>query len=148
MFLVPVSRTPSDLTRGFDRLFDDAFDRFFGQTGSSEASTASRSPALDVTESERAFTVHLDLPGVQKDQVKVAIDGRRISVEADIIRQEEKKEGERVVYRERSTSSFARTFTLPVEIDQSESSAKLENGVLVLTLAKRRASSAAQLSVS
>jgi HSP20 family protein len=148
MFLVPVSRTPSELNRGFDRLFDDAFDRFFGQANSNEGGVASRSPALDVTESERAFTVHLDLPGVQKDQVKVSIDGRRIGVEADVTRQDEKKDGERVVYRERSSSSFARTFTLPVEIDQAESSAKLENGVLTLMLAKRRASSAAQLSVS
>ncbi|OYU73413.1 MAG: hypothetical protein CFE45_37380 [Burkholderiales bacterium PBB5] len=53
-----------------------------------------------------------------------------------------------MVYSERSVSSFARSFTLPQEVEQAESSAKLENGVLTLTLAKRGASQAKQLSVS
>jgi HSP20 family protein len=146
MFLVPVSRTANELTRGLDRLFDDSFERFFGGTPSAE-SGGSRSPALDVTESERAYTVHLDLPGVAKGDVKIAIDGRRVSVEGQSRKVEEKKDGERVVYRERSVASFARSFNLPTEIDQSESQATMENGVLTLSLAKRRAASATQLTV-
>jgi HSP20 family protein len=151
MFLVPVSRHASELTRGFDRLFDDTFERFFGlapQADSNQGQGASRSPALDVTESERAFTVHLDVPGVAKEDVKIAIDGRRVTVEGQTRKDEEKKEGERVVYRERSASSFSRSFSLPLEIDQAESQAKLDNGVLTLTLAKRGATTAAQLTVS
>ena len=148
MFLVPVSRAPNEFSRSLDRLFDDSFlDRFFGAAPVAE-STAVRSPALDVTESERSYTVHLDLPGVAKGDVKIAIDGRRVSVEAQTEKKDERKEGERVVYRERSVSSFARTFTLPQDIDDAESQARLDNGVLTLTLAKRRASSASQLRVS
>ena len=145
MFLVPMTRN-SELARSFDRLFDDSFERFFAPAAQANGNT--RSPALDVAESDRAYTVKLDLPGVAKEDVKVSIDGRRISIEAQTRKDEEKKEGDRVVYRERSVSSYARAFTVATEIDQAESGAKLENGVLTLTLAKRGASASAQLTVS
>lgn len=148
MFLIPVSRKSPELARGLDRLFDDSFfDRVFGVTPQGEAA-GSRSPALDVSESERAYTVHMDLPGVAKSDVKIAIDGRRVNVEANAHKSEEKKDGVRVVYRERSVNSYARSFTLPQDIDQAESQAKLDNGVLTLTLGKRRASMASQLAVN
>jgi HSP20 family protein len=148
MFLVPVTRTPSELSRGLDRLFDDSFfDRMLGVVPQGEAG-GSRSPALDVTESERAYTVHMDLPGVAKGDVKIAIDGRRVNVEASTQNSDEKMNGERVVYRERSVSSYSRCFTLPQDIDQAESQAKLDNGVLTLTLSKRRATTASHLTVN
>ena len=144
MFLVPMTRNASELARSFDRLFDDSFDRFL----SPSAPGAQRSPALDVAESDRAYTVKLDLPGVAKEDVKVAIDGRRVSVEAQARKDEEKKEGDRIVYRERSLASYARSFTVAAEIDQAESGAKLENGVLTLTLAKRNAPASARITVN
>jgi len=144
MFLVPVNRNLSDLSRSLDRFFDD---NVFGE--GREASTATlRSPALDVSESETAYTVKLDMPGVAKDAVKVNIDGRRISIDAEQRKDEEKKDGERVIYRERTVSRYSRTFTLPQEISQSDSSASLEHGVLTLKLAKRGASSGCQLTVN
>ena len=146
MFLVPVTRSASDLARSFDRLFDDGFERFFAPAA--QTGTGARIPALDVSESERAYTVRLDLPGVAKEDVKVAIEGRRVSIEAQTRKDEEKKEGDRVVYRERSLSSYARSFTVAADIDQAESGAKLENGVLTLTLAKRGAPASAQITVS
>lgn len=143
MFLVPVTRE----TRQLSRLFDDSFERFFGPVAAADPNGA-RSPALDVAESESGYTVKLEMPGVAKENVKVAIEGRQISVQAQSERTEERKEGDRIVYRERSASSFARSFTLPVEVDQAESGAKLENGVLTLTLPKRSARSAAQITVN
>ncbi len=143
MFLVPMSRE----SRQLSRLFDDTFERFFGSVAQAEGSTA-RSPALDVSESDRSYTVRLEMPGVAKEDVKVSIDGRQVSVQAQSQRDDEKKEGDRVVYRERSVSSYARTFTLPLEVDQAEAGAKLEHGVLTLTLPKRGARAGAQLTVS
>ena len=147
MFLVPLTRNASDLARSFDRLFDDGFERFFALAPQGDATTP-RAPALDVTESERGYTVKLDLPGVAKEDVKVTIDGRRVSVEAQTRKDEEKKEGDRVVYRERSVSSFARSFTLASDLDQAESSAKLENGVLTLTLTKRGVPASSRIAVA
>mgnify|MGYP000935892434 CR=1 FL=1 len=146
MFLVPMTRN-SELARSFDRLFDESFERFFAPSQAAQGSTM-RSPALDVAESDTAYTVSVELPGVTKDDVKVSIDGRRVSIEAQTRKEEEKKEGDRVVYRERSMASYARSFTVAADIDQSASAAKLENGVLTLTLTKRGAPASAQLTVS
>lgn len=146
MFLVPVTRSASDLVRNFDRLFDQSFDRFF--TGVPAAASIARSPALDVAESEQAYTVRLDLPGVAKDDVKVSIEGRRVSIDAKSAKTQERKDGDRVLVRERAESSFARSFVLPVELDQERSNAKLEHGVLTLELAKRSTSGAKQITVN
>lgn len=143
MFLVPVTRSSSDLARSFDRLFDDNFDRFFGH-----GNTALRSPTLDVTETEAGYKVAIDLPGVAKEDVKITIEGRQVSVSAATQRDDVRKEGERVLYRERSTSSFARSFTLPQEVDQDSSQARLDNGVLTLNLARRRLATGKQLTVN
>jgi HSP20 family protein len=143
MFLVPVTRSSSDLARSFDRLFDDNFDRLFGN-----GSTALRSPSLDVTETESGYKVVIDLPGVAKEDVKITIEGRQVSVSAATQREDVRKDGERVLYRERSTSSFARSFTLPQEVDQESSQARLDNGVLTLNLARRRLATGKQLTVN
>jgi HSP20 family protein len=142
MFLVPVTRRSSDIAR----LFDGSFERVFGATG--QPADSARSPALDVAESEHQYTVALDLPGVAKDDVKVSIDGKRISVAAQTRQSREQKDGDRIVYRERAAASFSRSFTLPEDIDQSASSAKLDNGVLTLVLTKRRAGAASQLTIN
>lgn len=147
MFLVPFGRHPNELSRSFDRLFDDHyFDRFFPLAP--QPGNGSRSPALDVSESDKAYTARLDLPGVAKEDVKIAIDGRRVSVEATTKKEEEKKEGDRVVYSERSYASYARSFTLPGDVDAAGSAAKLDNGVLTLTLPKRGNGASAQIKVA
>jgi HSP20 family protein len=143
MFIVPMSRESRQLAR----LFDDTFDRFFSAPNGGDG-VGARSPALDVAETERSYTVKLDLPGVAKEDVKVSIEGRQITVQAQTRRDDERKDGERVVYRERSVQSCARSFTLPQEVDQAEAGAKLDNGVLTLTLPKRSARSTAQITVN
>ncbi len=145
MFLVPMSRE----SRQLSRLFDDTFERFFGPLGNSQdGGVASRSPALDVAEDPNNYTVTLELPGVAKEDVKVSVEGRQVTVQAQAQRHDERKDGERVVYRERSVSSYARTFALPAEVDQADAAARLENGVLTLTLPKRSARNAAQIAVN
>jgi HSP20 family protein len=138
MLLVPVVRSASDLSRSFDRLVDSAFG----------AEPALRSPSLDVAETEGGYSVAIDLPGVAKDDIKITIDGRRVDVSAQTQREDEKKDGERVIYRERSSRSFARSFTLPEEVDQDASQAKLDSGVLSLKLAKKRAAASKQLTIN
>jgi HSP20 family protein len=142
MFLVPVTRRSSDIARTFDRLFDD---RFFSAI---EPSSRSRHAALDVAESEAAYTVTLDVPGIAKDDVTISIDGNVVRVEAQAKADGEKKDGERVLYRERSASSVKRSFTLPAEIDEGSSTAKLDNGVLTLTLNKRQPAPARRITVN
>lgn len=154
MFIVPVSRRAVPSSRSFDRLFDDAFDRFFAHPSSNDSAPARR-PAIDVSESEAQYVVTLDVPGVSREDVKVSIDGRKVAIVAEARQSEPAADDgaqataseERVVVRERALASFARSFTLPKEIDQSASQARLENGVLTLTLTKR-APTASQLTVN
>ena len=147
MFIVPVSRD----SRLRVRLFDDTVERFFGSVAGAAATadqTASRNPALDIVESETAYSVKLEVPGVTKADIKVSVDGRRVTVQAQSPATAEKGECDRIVYRERSATSYARSFMLPLEVDQADADAKLENGVLTLTLPKRSARSAAQITVN
>jgi len=139
-----MTRHSADLARSFDRLFDEGL---FGAPNRGEA-LATRSPALDVAETEQAYSVQLDLPGVAKEDVKIAIEGRRVTVEATSVQTSEKKDGERVLYAERSQASYSRSFTLPMDVDQAASSASMANGVLTLQLAKRSATKATQLTVN
>ena len=132
MFFVPVSRDSRHRAHLLDA-FENA---------------PSRSPALDVAETDVGYTVKLEMPGVAKDDIKVSVEGRKVSLQAQSANTDEKKDGERVLYRERSVTSYARSFTLPVEVDQAESGAKLEHGVLTLTLPKRHLRAAAQITVN
>lgn len=141
MFVMPVTRTARhaalngharDLSRAFDRLFEDTVERVF--TGSH----ATRLPALDLRETEQTYTVQVDLPGVAKEDVKVTIDGKRVAIEAAARTESQAADGERLLVRERSATAYARSFTLPIEVDEASSQARLENGVLSLTLAKKQ----------
>ena len=141
MFLMPIAHRRvanghvHDLSRAFDRLFDEDAASVFASPAA--AGNVSRLPALDLRETEQAYSVSVDLPGVAKDEIKITIDGKRVSVETSARSEAPAAEGERQLLRERSTVAYARSLTLPVEIDETASSAKLENGVLNLTLAKK-----------
>ena len=144
MFIVPVSRRAAARSHHFDRLFDNAFDQLFSQPATDAAPV--RRPAIDVSESDAGYVVTLDVPGVTREDVKVSIDGRRVSIVAEARAAEAPaaadtaeapKSTDRVILRERAFASFARSFTLQSEIDQASSQAKLDNGVLTLTLVKR-----------
>jgi HSP20 family protein len=153
MFIVPVSRRAAVRARHFDRLLDSAFDQFFTPPAADSAPV--RQPAIDVSESDRGYVVTLDVPGVTREDVKVSIDCRRVSIVAEARATEAPAETpaadaaaateaprstDRLILRERAFASYARSFTLQSEIDQSSSQARLENGVLTLTLTKRHAS--------
>ena len=140
MFVMPIARSTHrhayngharDLSRAFDRLFDNTVERVFAD------SSDTRQPALDLSETEQSYSVLLDLPGVAKENVKVTIDGKRVSIEATAGAESPVAEGERLLVRERAAATYARRFTLPVEVDETASQAKLENGVLSLTLTKK-----------
>jgi HSP20 family protein len=142
MFVIPVARNAhlqaaAELSRRVERLFD--LER--------PDAVALRSPALDVSETENSYILQLDLPGVAKEAVKVRIEGRKISIDAEQTRAEA-REGEQSLYRERAVTRFSRQINLPKEVTQSNSSAKLDNGVLTLTLSKRQLEGSGELSVS
>jgi HSP20 family protein len=104
-------------------------------------------PRLDVSEHEKAFEVQAELPGVKKEDVKVSIDGQRVTIEGECQQANEQRQGEQLVYSERSTRRYQRSFTLPSEVDDAGAEAKLENGILMLTLPKKQGGAAKRLTI-
>jgi HSP20 family protein len=93
---------------------------------------------LNVTENDKEYLIKAEMPGVKKEDIRVSIDGNTLTISAESKKETEKKDGERVLMRELSEGSIARGITLAYEVNEAESSAKFENGVLDLTLPKRR----------
>lgn len=96
---------------------------------------------MDVKEVEGKYLVNAEIPGVNKDDIHVTIDGNRVSISAEVKKEKEEKEGERVIRSERSYGMASRSFSLADEVDQSQVQAKYSNGVLELTLPKKPGSS-------
>jgi HSP20 family protein len=94
------------------------------------------SPAFEVKETNEAFVLKADLPGVEEKDLDIAVHNGVLTVSGS--RQaEERKEGESFVLYERQYGSFSRSFALPDMADGDRIEAQLTNGVLQLTIAKR-----------
>ncbi len=127
----------------FGALVDDVFNDFFQRAGfvpgrGVEGPTAARA-RMDVVDKGDQFEIRLDLPGVGKDDISVSIEGAKVAIQAESRKQRETKDGERVLHSERTITSYARSFELPVEVTEEGADASLENGVLTLLLPKRAA---------
>ena len=102
-------------------------------------------PLSDVFENETAFEVHMELPGVTKDSVRTSIAGQTIYIEAEVVQSLSKKSDMATIFAERHIRKFARSLTLPLEIDHARAEAQLENGILILTLPKKRCAGADEI---
>ncbi|WP_087048832.1 Hsp20/alpha crystallin family protein [Caballeronia ptereochthonis] len=92
---------------------------------------------IDVSETDAAYEVKAELPGVDKKDIDVKLDRNTVSIHARTERHKEVKEGERVIRRERHTGEVSRTFSLASEIDDTRASAQYQDGILTLTLPKK-----------
>ncbi|GAB4472737.1 MAG: Hsp20/alpha crystallin family protein [Burkholderiaceae bacterium] len=92
---------------------------------------------MDVVDKGANYEITVELPGVRKEDINVSIDGSRVMISAETKAEKEKKEGEKVIYAERSAARYARSFELPAEVTEAGADAHYENGVLTLTLPKR-----------
>lgn len=92
---------------------------------------------LDISESADAYTVTAEVPGVAKEDIHVSVDGNTVTLRAEV-KQHDRQEKENAVHSERYYGAISRSFQLPVDIDESQSGARSDNGVLVLTLVKKK----------
>jgi HSP20 family protein len=93
-------------------------------------------PSTDIYETETALTVIMEVPGVEKKDVSVQLEGDVLRVEGRI--DFSKYEGMEPVYAEYNVGHYARAFTLSSKIDRDSISAELDDGVLTLTLKKSK----------
>lgn len=96
---------------------------------------------VDVAEQDDEYVVTADLPGFEKDEIDVTVDGRRLTIHAERGRQTESNEADRYLRQERHHEQMSRTVTLPGEIAEDRTSATHQNGVLTVTLPKRQSES-------
>jgi HSP20 family protein len=93
-------------------------------------------PPFEVKETTDAFVVKADIPGVAESELDIAVHNNVLTVSGS--RQaEERKEGESYALYERQYGSFSRSFSLPDTADGERIEAKMDNGVLTLTIGKK-----------
>jgi len=133
----------------FNDIVDDLFRGFLVRPVAYEGRGAPDAPRLrvDVTENNGAYQVSADLPGVKKEDIQVAIDGAQVTLSAEIKREREVTEGERLLHSERTFGKLSRSFALPQEIDEARAAAKFRDGVLELTLPKKAAAARKSITV-
>ncbi|MBE6262398.1 MAG: Hsp20/alpha crystallin family protein [Prevotella sp.] len=115
---------------------DNAFDDFFDTRALSRMNATA--PAVNVKESDKAYTMEVAVPGIKKEFCRVTInnDGDlELAIENKFEHKEENK-NEHFLRREFSYGNYQQTYTLPENVDKDSISAKVENGVLTITMPK------------
>lgn len=102
---------------------------------------------IDLTENDKTYTIHAEVPGVNKEDIKVQVDGNRVSISVETKKEKEEKEGERIICRECYQGSSYRSFTLDSDVDETKAEAKYENGVLELILPKKNGKTSRQIEI-
>ncbi len=91
---------------------------------------------MDVAERGDAYVVTVEIPGVRKENIDVAIEGNQVTLQAEMQR-EQTHDTAKSLYSERSSGQGYRSFSLPGELDAEKASAHYDGGVLTLTLPKK-----------
>lgn len=101
---------------------------------------------MDVSETDKAYMVKADIPGVKKEDIKISIDGNMVSVSATAKEEKDVKEGN-TMCSERYYGEQYRSFRLPTEVDDAKVEAKYQDGVLQLTLPKKEGKGTKQIAI-
>lgn len=118
--------------------FDDLFRGFFRPVRY-EGQVQQMQIKVDVKENDKSYSIHADIPGVKKEDIHVTIDGSQVSISAEVKKEKEEKEGDKVLRSERYFGRVSRSFALGQDVDESASTAKYNDGVLELVLPKKKA---------
>jgi len=129
-----------------DDAFDDLFRGFFMRPVRVEGQPEVQIK-MDVSEDDKAYTVHAEIPGVKKEDIHVTIDGNQVAVSAEVKNEKEVKEGGKVLRSERYYGKVSRAFTLGQDVDEATAQAKYKDGILELTLPKQTAAKAKRLAI-
>ena len=134
-----------------DALIDNLFEGFFDARKSS-AVASTLAARFDVIEKDDRFEARIEIPGVEKKDIDVQIDGAIVRVKAeakvDQASDQAATEGERVLHSNRATRSWSRNFTLPVDVAEDRAQASYENGVLTLMLPKKQVVQPTRLAIN
>ncbi|MDE2005098.1 MAG: Hsp20/alpha crystallin family protein [Rhodospirillales bacterium] len=138
----PAPRRALDLFSVFRGEMDQLFDRFFGgglpglfRGPRGEPAIGATAPAVEVAETDTAWTLSAELPGLDEKDIEIALAGDTLTLSGEKRQASEKTEGN-TTFSERSYGAFARSFALPDGVDREKIDAQFEKGVLKITLPK------------
>lgn len=136
-----------DLLRPFDEMFRE-FNAPFGLLKSGVAGMAPQLPQVDISESDEALYVTVDVPGYDGKDIDVRVEGDTLRITGKASAESGVKSKDRTWHRvERRQQSFERAFTLPTNVDPHKTDAACRNGVLTITLPKREDAKPKSISV-
>lgn len=140
----------NQLTRAslFDDFFRDFAPGFYVKPLHGDPLPTAAQIRIDVAESDNAYTVQAEVPGVAKEDIHVSIDGSVVTLRAEVKQHDSQSGGgDKLLRSERYYGAVSRGFQLPQDIDQAAAKAKYDNGVLTLTLPKKQASGSQRLTI-
>jgi HSP20 family protein len=135
------NRTFGDLQREVDSIFD----QFFGR-GESEETSAVWAPRTDLSETDDAYRIHLDVPGMDKEDITINLQSNTLTVSGERA-SERREEGEEYVRVERAAGNFHRSFTLPDAVDPAQVEAAYNDGVLTINVPKTEESTRRRIEI-
>jgi HSP20 family protein len=154
MTMLPARRNGRTLTVADPSAeLEDIYDRMgqlvnaaFGDLGLGRAADMAWSPPADLTETDTAYEVHVEVPGVSKDQLSVQADDREVVITGEI---KDEPEGRRKRHRSsRRTGAFEYRAVLPGDVKADQVTAELSHGVLTVTLPKPEQAKPSQVEVT
>lgn len=123
------------LQRDINRVFDDFWNRFERTTGFSNGFLAAGAPSTDVSETDEAVEVSVELPGMDEEDIDVSLTDDFLTIRGE--KKGEKEERKKGYYlSERHYGSFYRSIPLPPGVDGTKADAQFKKGVLTVTLPK------------
>lgn len=145
--MTQLTRRPRARTlRNLQREVDSIFDQFFGRSDEGESTSAVWAPQTDLSETEDAFHIRLDVPGMSKEDITINLQDRMLTI-SGTRESKETQEGEDYVRVERAFGNFHRTFTLPSDVNQENVEATYDNGVLSIHVPKTEESKPQQIEI-
>lgn len=102
---------------------------------------------VDVKETDQGYSVQAEVPGVAKEDIHVSIDGNVVTLSAEVKQSDTQTSNEKLLRSERYYGAVSRSFQLPADIDQDTAKAKYDNGVLTLTLPKKKSGASQRLTI-
>ena len=104
---------------------------------------------VDIKESPKSFELQAQIPGLNKEDIHVSIDGGMVTIQAERKESSESKSAdERVIRSECYYGSIARSFQMPAEIDRNQTKANYENGILSLVLPKKNGGKSHEIQIN
>ena len=137
---------PSDLF-GIQREMNRLFDNFFrGDVRDEDSALMAWTPAVDIAEHDDEYLVKVELPGVNKEDVKITLESNILTIRGEK-KQEKETKKENYHRIERNYGSFQRSFTLPTVVKSDKIDAVYKDGVLSISLPKAEEAKPKQIEV-